>query len=283
MMVAISSISYCYLTIFIVSSVLILAPLLFATQQLQLISETGVLGESLRSSVTLKILEGINVGCGLPMIVEIILDKATGVKNIDIANRSVFQFVSTLTGLLYLCLYDKYYMAYLYISCFSIRFLAAASIFLHAVSQGIISTKWKISPIAFIAPCFCIGVTNLLLSAILLSGENIFLFIFLMIMAYTAMISFIGVAVYWNFYFWRNYHLTNSMGHKETKELVYMIGLIVFVIALQLINAVYKWSFDWVNSTADIFVAYLVVIISGAIILNVLPGRLLRKMSEVTI
>ena len=275
---------YYYLGIFSVSTIFILTPLFFAEDQLRHIAESSSLGRSIKQSITLKILEGVNVGCSLPMMVEMLLDKATNVPNMDIANRSSFQLISIMAGLLYLCLNDKYYMPYLYICCFSTRFMGGASIFLHAVSQGVIAKKWRISSFFFIAPCFSLGLVNILITVSLVISTNIVISVILMLIIYISAIAFISFVMYWIFTFWQHYRLNNNtIGHGETKELVYMAGLIVFVVSIQSINLAYNWSPDWVNTNADIFVAYVVVMIVMSIILNVLPSRLLRKMSEVII
>ena len=76
-------------SICLITFIIILIPLFLVDQQrIRSISETGSLGDTLRTSVEFKVLEGVTIGSALPMLVDLVLDKSFNIPNLEIATSN---------------------------------------------------------------------------------------------------------------------------------------------------------------------------------------------------
>ena len=66
-----------FITICVLTFCIIIIPLFCVdTQRIRMISQTGSLGETLRTAVGFKVLQGVTIGSALPMLIDIVLDKS---------------------------------------------------------------------------------------------------------------------------------------------------------------------------------------------------------------
>lgn len=94
---------------------------LFLVERIREISTTGILGEALRTSTRLVIAESISIGCTLPVLSDMFVDRVTSpgsriaATSLSMRHRLLFLVVFSLVSVLYLSLNDCYFMAFLYI------------------------------------------------------------------------------------------------------------------------------------------------------------------------
>ena len=91
-----------------ISTIVIIAPIFFY-DGMKDISDHGIFGETLRTSINLKIAESICIGSTLPMLVDVFLDKISKVKEITgrmniSENRTLFILAFSMSSAMYLCL-----------------------------------------------------------------------------------------------------------------------------------------------------------------------------------
>eukprot|EP01035_Chromulina_nebulosa_P028354 gene28354-37415_t len=217
---------YYHLTICIAATCLCLSPLFISELQprIRSISQTGSLGDILRSSVTIKVSEGITIGSTLPVMMDIFLDKIENISVLNLTNTFIAIFVIITSGTLYLSLNDRYFMTYLYISLYGFRMVSITSAILYSISKGVIATRWKMNPWIFLWPIISLASSNILLSLNLLFPEYGAIPILLSMTRLAATIALFVMHGYWFFNLWRNYRTHKQLDLDEKKEMTYMVG-----------------------------------------------------------
>lgn len=76
---------------------------------------------------------------------------------------------------MYLSLNDQYYMAYLYVCFYYIVMIVATSSILYSISQGVIATQGKLSPVLFLIQIIGIAGVNIFVVLTMLYPDNNFL------------------------------------------------------------------------------------------------------------
>ena len=276
------NIIYAYIVIYIVSVSICLAPLGFNDQKsLISFSTTGIFGLTLRTSVTLRVFEGIGLGCALPMLADVFLD-IPKISFMDFVSRLLSQFVCIVSAILYLTSYDLYSMAYLYIAFFGIKLLTVSSAILYSISRGAIATKWKIHPLVFITPVTFLAITNILVTFNILYPDDKTVQLFLSLSYGFVSISTLLLYLFWFITLWRQYRINKRLEYEETKEMFYMLGMVLFFISFEIVNLASKQTGNgWPSVGETSLIAYSIIYACCLIFLSVLPSRLLRTMTAV--
>eukprot|EP01036_Dinobryon_divergens_P041643 gene41643-55216_t len=95
---------------------------MFLSDRIHEISTMGVLGEALRTSTRLVIAESISIGCTLPVLSDMFVDRITvpasrraETMSLSMRHRLLLTLTFLGTSVLYISLSDRYFMAFLYI------------------------------------------------------------------------------------------------------------------------------------------------------------------------
>ena len=278
-------IEYIHLIICFVTICFCLAPLFITSLQPRIhgMSKVGSLGEILRDSVTIKVLSGVTIGTTLPVMADIVLDKISNISFLDLTNTFLVLLVIDVNGALHLMLNDQYYMAYLYnIVLYGIKMIITTSTILYSTSKGAIATQWKISPLVFLLPIIGISLINIFVTLTALFPGNFIFGVLLIMMRSLTSIAFIIMLVYWFYSAWRHYRVHHQrFGVDETKEITYMVGAAFFFITHFAYFAKSKSKFSLLHSDEILLIMHYASLIFSSVFLTVIPGRLLRKMSEI--
>eukprot|EP01036_Dinobryon_divergens_P024874 gene24874-33364_t len=269
----------CLLAIFIG-----LAPLFISGLQprIHATSDFGVLGSVLRTSVTIKVFAGISIGTTLPVMVDIILDRCSNISFFDLTNTCVVLVVIILSGTLYLSLNDQYYMAYLYVTLFYTVMITTTASVLYSISKGAIATKCKLSPLLFLCPIIGIAATHILLTvSMLVPGSRAIYIALTIVRVLFSGVAFIAMYGWWFFSLWRYYKTQQQFGVEETKEITYMAGELFFYFCHVALFSTGNISQNFLNADENFLIFYYIIIILFSVFMTVLPGRLLREMSEI--
>eukprot|EP01036_Dinobryon_divergens_P024125 gene24123-32542_t len=222
---------------------------------------------------------GICIGTTLPVMVDILLDKFSNISFFDLTNTCVVLLVIILSGTTYLLLNDQYYMAYLYMSLYYAVMITTTTAVLYSISKGVIATQCKVSPLLFLCPVIAIAATNIFVALTMIFPENGAFFIALRIVRVLGGLSFITMHVWWFFSLWRHYSRTQQQfGVDETKEITYMVGELFFFFCHL---ALFAKGSNFLNADEGFLIMYYIIISLFSVFMTVLPGRLLRKMSEI--
>eukprot|EP01036_Dinobryon_divergens_P027822 gene27821-36656_t len=272
---------YYHLTICIAATCLCLSPLFISELQprIRSISQTGSLGDILRSSVTIKVSEGITIGSTLPVMMDIFLDKIENISVLNLTNTFIAIFVIITSGTLYLSLNDRYFMTYLYISLYGFRMVSITSAILYSISKGVIATRWKMNPWIFLWPIISLASSNILLSLNLLFPEYGAIPILLSMTRLAATIALFVMHGYWFFNLWRNYRTHKQLDLDEKKEMTYMVGELCYLL-FQITFISRKQITNWLDVDESTLIMVYAMTVCCSVFMTVLPGRLLRKMSE---
>eukprot|EP01036_Dinobryon_divergens_P039505 gene39505-52081_t len=124
-----------------------MAPLLSVDllQRINSISQLGGFSDTLKTSVLLKVFEGISIGSALPSLVDIILDKVSNRSNADIADHYRFfpMFVMmAVTGTMYLLWYDQDFMGLIFPNSGNWAIVNTASIAMLVISFLVATFYW---------------------------------------------------------------------------------------------------------------------------------------------
>ena len=272
---------YYHVTICFVVTCACLAPLLISDLQPRIheISQTGTLGTILRTSVTIKVSEGIAIGSTLPVMMDIILDKIENISALNLTNTFVAVFAIIISGLLYLSLNDKVFMTYFYITLYGFRMLTITSAILFSISKGVIATQWKMNPWIFLNPIISMGLISIFLSLNLLFPEYSAFPVLLSISRVTSTLGLLAMHGYWFFNLWRHYRIYKQFDLDEQKETTYMVGEVCYLI-FQIIFMSRSKITNWLDVEESSLMTIYVMTVCCSVFMTVLPGRLLRKMSE---
>ena len=276
-----SSHFFYHLTICIVATCLCLTPLFISDLQPRIhhIAQSGTLGHMLRSSVNIKVSEGIAIGSTLPVMMDIFLDKVENISAVNLTNTFIAVFVIIISGTLYLSLNDYYFITYLYIVLYGFRVLTITSAIIYSISKGVIATRWKMSPWFFLCPIIFLGSSNITLSVNILFPEYGALPLCLRLIRLAASLALLVMHGYWFFNLWRHYQTQEKLDLDEKKETTYMAGELIYLV-FQFTLMVGSGVTNWLDVDERSLIMIYVMTVCCSVFMTVLPGRLLRKMSE---
>ena len=270
-----------------ISTIVIIMPI-FLYDGMKDISNHGILGETLRTSISLKITESICIGSTLPMLLDVFLDKISKVKEITgrmniSENRTLFILAFSMSSAIYLCLGNYDFMPFLYICLYRSKVLIVGAVIFFTVSRGSLVREWKINRYLFFLPVLTVGLFNICEIYSLVFPDNIFLSIFTSLTFALALVTFFVAQITWLYYLWLQNRSKKILDNEEITELVYMAGCCFYVIACQFVNAIFGFSLSWYETGDNILIGYAIVQMLFILIATILPGRLLRNVAEVTL
>ena len=154
---------FIYVAIVLAAVCTMLVPLITEVGRIHNISNGGILGDTLRTSTRLMILESISIGCTLPTIFDVFLDQLPCCNRNkakmtlgSMWHRIIFLSAFSIAGVLYLDLSDCYFMAYLCIILTRSKVLIAGSVTFYTISCGIITNSRK-SKVFLLTPVLLSG------------------------------------------------------------------------------------------------------------------------------
>ena len=136
---------------------IMLVPLFLEVTRIQNISKSGIFGDALRISTRLMIMESISIGCTLPILSDVFLDRFTSNNKkakmtLSMWHIILFLLAFTMAGILHISLSDCYFMAYLHIVLTHSKVIVIGAVtFYTTVSSGIITNSAK-SKILLLTP-----------------------------------------------------------------------------------------------------------------------------------
>eukprot|EP01036_Dinobryon_divergens_P039425 gene39425-51965_t len=251
-------------------------------QRINSISQLGSFSDTLKTSVLLKIFEGISIGSALPSLVDIILDKVSNKSSVDIADHYNFFpvfMMMVVTGTMYLSLYDQDFIGYLYACNFGIKILTFTSVITHSLSTGVIATQRKIPSFLFILPVIGFAAMNICMSYSLIFPNSAACSALLSVFSFIALISLVGLSVWWFYSLWCYYQTTHYLTFEEKKETLYLVGCLLYMVLFSAFSA--KTSSDWFSVDEKSLIIFCILFISGLLSLTVVPNRLLKSINEI--
>ena len=272
-----------YVIIVAISVCAMIVPIFIQYTRLQNISNSGIVGVAIRTSTRLMIMESMSIGCTLPMLSDNLLDRFTD-KNTKLTlsmwHRNLFLFTCSISGFLYLCLSDYYFMPYLYIVLIRTKVLLVGAITSYAVLSGTIMKSLKMK-LMFFTPVPIVALSFVLEVYTLLFPENHFLSILSTVFYYLAMITFFAVQFPWFYLLWRRYQVNKTLNNEEKKEFVYMLAMLFYAIAAQLVNVIFGYPDSWLATGDNLLIGYIVAQVVCILLATVLPTRFMRKVVQV--
>jgi signal transduction histidine kinase len=273
-----------FVIIWFLSACAIFVPLVFPEMQQRMskFSHTGCFGKTLRTSVVIKIFEGVNVGSALPQLVNVCLDKISYPSNkSELGSHYWSLLVMFATGVVYLSFYEEDFIAYFYASSFCVKLQTVCSVVMYSVSNGVVATQQKMNLFLFILPVLCFATFQVSASFQLLYPASNTLVNARYPLLCVSVLVFNFCASVWFYNLWRHYRSSNyRLGFEEKKELIYMFTLWTFSVAFMVAK-----SFDnptsnlWADTKEKIILAYCILNIAGSIFLTIVPDQLLRILS----
>eukprot|EP01036_Dinobryon_divergens_P028253 gene28253-37169_t len=272
--------------IWILSACAIFVPLLFPDVQYRLaeISQAGIFGKTLRTSVLLKIFEGVSIGSTLPSLVNIFLDKISHASSKSELGSHYFSLLVMFgTGIVYLSCYDNDFTPYFYASSFCIKLQTLCSVVMYSALNGVIATEHKLHPVMFMLPTLTFAVLQIFVSFSLLFPEYKSLSAVRIPLYSFCVLVFFVCKVIWFYKLWCHYRINNYILEFEVKkEAIHMSTLWIFAIAFMAVNSIDNPSENiWINTNETILVVYCSLYVASSIVLTILPNRLLRTFSDI--
>eukprot|EP01036_Dinobryon_divergens_P025800 gene25800-34386_t len=242
----------------------------------------GVFGDTLRTSTRLKIMESISVGCALPMLSDKFLDQVTD-KNtkmtLSMWHRILFLVAFSISSILYLNLSDYYFMPYLYIVLNNTKVLLVGAVTSYSVLNGSIMNSRRSKYILFIPVVIC-GLRYVLATYDLLFPGYSFLSGTTTALFYLTFISFFSVQIPWFYLLWCRYRVNKSLNNEEKKECVYMVAMLFYIVACEVVTIVFGFTISWLDTGENVLVGYIVVQIVCILLATVLPTWFMRKVVQ---
>ena len=93
-------------------------------------------------------------------------------------------------------------------------------------------------------------------------------------------VSFCTVLILWSHLLWSRYRVNKTLNYEEKKECVYMMSMIFFVVACQIVNGICGYTDSWLNTGEEVLIGYNVVQIICIQLATVLPNWLIRKVVQ---
>ena len=275
-----------FLTIVVIStSVAVFLPI-FIFDGMKNISNEGIFGETLRTSINLKIAESICIGSTLPMLSDIFLDRISNVKQITgrmnmMQIRTLLLISFSISSAIYLAVGDYVFLPFLYICLFRTKILVVGAVMFSTISNGNLVTEWKLNQFFLVTPVLSASLFNICQIYEIVYPGAYFLDICDTITFYVALISFFSVQIMWFYYLWKQYKRKQRLDNDEIAGAVYMAASVFFIVACQVVNSIYGSTLSWFDTGENILIGFTVVQILFILIATVLPGRLLRNVAEV--
>ena len=211
-----------YSAVVLISTVAMIVPLFLSESSY--LHDQGILPEVLKFSVVLKILESVSIGCTLPMLTDIVLDRFTKSRGVtlDIVHRTLFSLTFSLASAAYLFLCNYSFMPILYIFLYRTKVLLMGAVTFYVVSDGAIATKFKIKWIFFVPVLSCAVLFTTEIYCLVFPDIS-YLPLISFIMSILALVSFFLVHILWVFSLWRQFCIAKVLENSEVKEFVYMM------------------------------------------------------------
>ena len=277
-----------YFAVVILTISSMLVPLFIEPARIQNISNNGIFGFSLRTSTRLMIMESISIGCTLPTLADVFLDRFTSTdKNTTKLTLGMWHMILslltfTITGALYISLSDCYFIAYLYIVLFRSKSIIVGAVTFYSVSSGTIMNSTK-SKIILLTPVLIYSVRFVFEAYNLLYPELLFLGSVNSVLEYLTFISFFGAQIPWYYLLWRRYRVNKILNNEEKKETVYMLAMLFYVVAGQIAKILLGWPKSWLETGENALAGYIAVQIVCILLATVLPARFMRKVVQVSL
>eukprot|EP01036_Dinobryon_divergens_P035639 gene35639-46228_t len=249
------------------------------------ISHTGIFGKTLRTSVILKIFEGVSIGSTLPSLVNIFLDKIShhASDKSELGTHYFSLLVMFASGIVYLSCYEEDFTPYFYASSFCVKLQTFCSVVMYSVSNGVIAADHKLHSVMFISPTLCFATLQVVISFSLLFPTSEILTAARIPTYCVSVIVFFTCEFLWFYKFWCHCQSNNyNLEFEAKKEAIHMFTLWIFAIVFMVVN-----SFDnpsenvWVDTGEWILVVYCALYVAASIVLTILPNRLLRTISDI--
>ena len=281
-------IMFIYVAIVLAAVCTMLVPLITEVGRINNISNDGILGDTLRTSTRLMILESISIGCTLPTIFDVFLDQLPCCNRNkakmtlgSMWHRIIFLSAFSIAGVLYLGLSDCYFMAYLYIILTRSKVLIAGAVTFYTISCGTITNSRK-SKVFLLTPVLLSGFRIVFEAYSLVYPEKVFISNASSVFVFLNLISFLGVQIPWYYLVWLRYRRNQyKLNNEERKETVFMLAMLFSVVACQSANAISGWSKSWIETGADVLVGHVLVQIICILFATVMPARFMRKVVQV--
>eukprot|EP01035_Chromulina_nebulosa_P025449 gene25449-33213_t len=249
------------------------------------ISHTGIFGKTLRTSVILKIFEGVSIGSTLPSLVNIFLDKIShhASDKSELGTHYFSLLVMFASGIVYLSCYEEDFTPYFYASSFCVKLQTFCSVVMYSVSNGVIAADHKLHSVMFISPTLCFATLQVVISFSLLFPTSEILTAARIPTYCVSVIVFFTCEFLWFYKFWCHCQSNNyNLEFEAKKEAIHMFTLWIFAIVFMVVN-----SFDnpsenvWVDTGEWILVVYCALYVAASIVLTILPNRFIRTAAAV--
>ena len=276
---------FTYVAIVVVAVGAMLIPLFVENTRMHSISKNGIFGDDLRTSTRLMIMQSISIGCTLPTISDIFLDQFTYDGNKtkmtrDTWHRLIFLSVLSISGVLYLSLSDCYFMAYLYIILIRIRTLIVGAVTLYLLSYGTVTNSVR-SKFILLIPVLVCAVRFVLEAYSLVYPEKVILSSVSSVFEYLVYASILGVQIPWFYLVYCRYRSNHDLNNDEKKETVFMLAMLFYLAACQLVKVITGWPKSWSETGANALVGYIAIQIICILLATVIPTRFMRKVVQV--
>jgi hypothetical protein len=272
-----------YVAVMTVTIFAMFIPIFMQFEGIRNVADVGIFGDTLKTSTRLKIIEGISIGCTLPMLSDNFLNKITDkdtTMNLSMWHRLLFLAICSISSVLYLSFSDNHFMPYLYILLNHTKVLLVGAVTSYAVLEGTI-LKSLLSKSMFFAP-FLIAATRAVFQVYsLVFPEYTVLHTVTVVLLYPSLLSFFWVQFSWYFLLWRRYRTNKSLNNVEKKECVYMLAMLFYIVACQVVAAIFNWPESWLDTGENILIGYIVVQIVCILLATVLPTWFMRKVVQV--
>eukprot|EP01036_Dinobryon_divergens_P028711 gene28711-37703_t len=149
------------------------------------------------------------------------------------------------------------------------------------LKKGVVATKWNMNPLCFIIPIFGVSATYIFTILVMLFPEISAFVVAIKINRVFSFVTYLLLQVYWFYCLWRHYQSNPRFGIDEMKEITYMVGELIFLFFLLTDFIISTNTVHFVNTDERFLIIYYIIVIICCLIMTVLPGRLLRKLSEI--
>ena len=272
-----------YVAVMAVTIFAMFIPIFMQFEGIRNVADVGIFGDTLKTSTRLKIIEGILIGCTLPMLSDNFLNKITykdTKMNLSMWHRLLFLAIFSISSVLYLSFSDSYSMPYLYMLLNHTKVLLVGAVTSYAVLEGTIF-KSLLSKSMFFAP-FLLAATRAVFQAYsLVFPEYTVLHTVTVVLLYPSLLSFFWVQFSWYFLLWRRYRTNKSLNNEEKKECVYMLAMLFYIVACLVVAAIFNWPESWLDTGENILIGYIVVQIVCILLATVLPTWFMRRVVQV--
>eukprot|EP01036_Dinobryon_divergens_P023757 gene23757-32142_t len=176
--------------------------------------------------------------------------------SLSVCHTILFLSAFSISSILYLNLSDYYFMPYLYI---------------------VLRSK-----LIFLIPVLTAALRFIFDAYFLLFPEHLFLSRLASAMFVLSLTSLFGIQISWYYLLWRRYRVNKTLNSEEKKESVYMLAMLFYVVACQLVTIIFGWSDSWTTTGESAVVGYIVVQIMCILLATVLPTRFMRRVVQMS-